>query len=464
MVISTDRESPFFITRQSANILEDMSRLVQDAGSICLVYGREGVGKTTLLHHFLVRRQGHRKFRFLSLTADGQCVARFQDVSDDVCPFTLSTLNELARDELLVIDDFHFASSHDKQQLLAYWGADARAKNQNLVICGDDSVITELHNLPIKISTRINSVALAPLNVDESLYYLSSRLFNNSGQGIVVSRHQRKQVKRAAGRFLQLDQLIEQFRNQIACVDMERVDPSGRHYWAYLVVLLAVFGIGLVQWQAGSIEQSSAKSGVPVRIESPPPASFGQAISRGDAEQDKVPNLVPESAAETAVDLRAQDSSAPIHKTGAPEPSPVSQKVSAAVSPQAQQPEQMQTTADEKPVRFPLLKSRMLATSEWLQSRSAVTASIQIMTLASGPDPEAALAHYLAMLRDRGIDTNRVYVYLTQRKGVDRYGVLFGEFEDRGTAFAAIDGLPAVLKVNGPIPRTVRGLRQEIGG
>ena len=46
----------YFLTRQSANVMEDLNRLVSKGGSVTVLYGQNGVGKSRLLKQFILTR------------------------------------------------------------------------------------------------------------------------------------------------------------------------------------------------------------------------------------------------------------------------------------------------------------------------------------------------------------------------------------------------------------------------
>ena len=52
MSISTTEGKRFFLTRQVANIMEDLNRLASVPGSISLLYGPRGAGKSRLIRQF----------------------------------------------------------------------------------------------------------------------------------------------------------------------------------------------------------------------------------------------------------------------------------------------------------------------------------------------------------------------------------------------------------------------------
>jgi septal ring-binding cell division protein DamX len=60
------------------------------------------------------------------------------------------------------------------------------------------------------------------------------------------------------------------------------------------------------------------------------------------------------------------------------------------------------------------------------------------------------------------IEINKIFVYRTVARQKPSLTVLYGSFDNRRAALEALDKLPASLKTNQPILRTVQGIRAEI--
>ena len=104
-----------------------------------------------------------------------------------------------------------------------------------------------------------------------------------------------------------------------------------------------------------------------------------------------------------------------------------------------------------------LLESRLGATQDWLMGASRSTISIQLM---GTNDPEQLKDLLNAM--GKVIEINKVFVYRTMARQKPSMTVLYGSFDSRRAALGALDKLPASLRANRPILRTVQGIRTEI--
>jgi MSHA biogenesis protein MshM len=104
-----------------------------------------------------------------------------------------------------------------------------------------------------------------------------------------------------------------------------------------------------------------------------------------------------------------------------------------------------------------LLEERLAATHAWLQREPQSTFSIQLLGTS---DPEQ-LTDLLKSIRNV-IEINKVFVYRTTARQRPSLTVLYGSFTSSREAREALDKLPASLKKNQPILRTVQGVRAEI--
>ncbi len=101
--------------------------------------------------------------------------------------------------------------------------------------------------------------------------------------------------------------------------------------------------------------------------------------------------------------------------------------------------------------------ARIAATQSWLAQQDKTTYSIQLL----GADNPRQLEHHLNVI-SKLVEINDVFVYRTVAKQKPSLTVLYGTFNDRRAALDALAKLPAPLKANNPILRTVQGIRAEI--
>ena len=154
----------------------------------------------------------------------------------------------------------------------------------------------------------------------------------------------------------------------------------------------------------------------------------------------------------------------PVSPNGAADESPVRQTAravtkEAATSASPSSPPIAGMNAGSARVAAPqtLLQQRLQATSAGLEGAPAQQVSIQLLTV--NADGRTDIDRYLRQSAG-GVEGGQLFVYQVASSG--RVGVLYGSFESRTAARAALDTLPASLRANGPILRTVGGIRAEL--
>jgi septal ring-binding cell division protein DamX len=104
-----------------------------------------------------------------------------------------------------------------------------------------------------------------------------------------------------------------------------------------------------------------------------------------------------------------------------------------------------------------LLDARLAATETWLASQPADTFTIQL----TGSDSTSMLKRYLADL-GRSMQTSQIFVFRTRASGRPSMTVTYGSFPGRKVAMEALQALPADLKRDNPLLRSVKGIRAEV--
>lgn len=104
-----------------------------------------------------------------------------------------------------------------------------------------------------------------------------------------------------------------------------------------------------------------------------------------------------------------------------------------------------------------LLGTRLAATESWLASQPPDTFTIQL----TGSDSTPMLKRYLTDL-GRSVATDQMFVFRTRVGGKPSMTVTYGSFPNRKAATEALQILPANLKHNNPLLRSVKGIRAEI--
>ena len=161
-----------------------------------------------------------------------------------------------------------------------------------------------------------------------------------------------------------------------------------------------------------------------------------------------------EPAAEVAA---AATATTPSDPSIAPAAAPAEVTAAAAPIAAAEKPAATETAAIERGDKVDLLEARIAATREWLASEPQTTYSIQLL----GTDNPQQLKQHLNIIV-KSLEMNKLFVYPTIAKQKPSLTVLYGSFDGRRAAQEALNKLPAYLKSNRPILRTVQGVNAEI--
>lgn len=104
-----------------------------------------------------------------------------------------------------------------------------------------------------------------------------------------------------------------------------------------------------------------------------------------------------------------------------------------------------------------LFEQRLSQTEQWLRTKSPDTITLQLMTSANVSqaikDLES-LSHH--------IEVDNLYLYRKQQEGKQLVVFLYGAYDQRTAALAALQALPSALKINRPQLRTVLGINNEL--
>ncbi len=452
-------QDPFFLTRQSANIMEELLRRLKLAGSISLVYGARGTGKSHLLDHFLQTRLQADEVILVRFTRQQSCFVTTTEgeslLSNDlVFSQVLSGLNE---NLILVIDQFELARPELQQIVLKFWANEAEQKKLKLVIGTQQGNLPDLLEQSKRFQLQIDSVELTALKVDEQIEYLRSFCCPALRQKVEIPSELKKQLKLTNGLFSQLAAFRFQHETDILCQDnplSTRSNISKTFFYALSGLLIVSFTVIAVFQNINTDEFQTQDLITELKVVVP-------LKNQPEKPESKVVEILPAPA-----------------PAPEPEPEPEFVKVnddddrSLLIS----QP-RIQHIVEEKQVEeisipeapnpqpgFVFFQQRLQATKLWLSSAELKTASIQLMTVISDNNPQKSINIYLKKLQSKQIDLEMIKIFPLTKGGRQMYSVLYGEYADLNTAYLEIKRLPNILKANKPIPRTVKGINIEISG
>jgi hypothetical protein len=153
-------------------------------------------------------------------------------------------------------------------------------------------------------------------------------------------------------------------------------------------------------------------------------------------------------AADTQDEIQVQDATASVDELRSTEPAP-SQAAIAVVLPSIQSP----------PGR---LLQDLQTSLEWIISRDNRVGTLQIMLLRQNRFDDRVYYEYLDRLSEQGVDISQVRIFATYTGDHKVFSVVYGEYQNRRAANAAMTDLPPILQDAAPIGRSVGGLMEEI--
>jgi len=482
----------FFLTRQTANLMEDFVREIGETSSLFLLYGDKSVGKSWLLRELTAKRFAQNKFHWIDFKVD---VARTNSKKSRAKPdqgrdaSDVSKLMEKAREgQLIIADHFELATNKARHALFQSWATDGKDKKLNMIIAASTDSFNEVRQLAQQHQLEVKSFQLLPYHTAEIEAFLGFYLFpENPLKNLSIPAEVSKQITNCKGVIGQVAEVAVQQRNRITQQLESETRSNGKLVVAVVLSLLllitVVYGylkptgqkeIALDRQSEMSEAAASEKEQV-VAIE---PEIVGPTSSNDLAEsiidtplnQEPVQHEVIAEPSETLqpanpVEVESPDLSAP--ETDA---EPGQQSVPAAV----EQTEQVAEENQVKGVEDSLLEStgkysvrfqqELENTLNWIRDIDKNRSTIQIMTLGFGDFTDGAYYEYLEELKTLEIDISLIKIYQTRHNGSVIFGVIYGEYDDRIEAVEQILQLPEKLKANRPIPRTMGGIWNDING
>ena len=139
-------------------------------------------------------------------------------------------------------------------------------------------------------------------------------------------------------------------------------------------------------------------------------------------------------------------------------PSPKPPAANAAQPPPSPNAAIEKVTASPPQATSDILEARIAATIPWLTQQKPDALAIQLI----GSNNPEMLKTYLNDIRQL-IEIDHVFVYRTLARGKPSFTIIYGNFASKREAAEALANLPAKIKQNRPILRTVKGIRAELG-
>ncbi len=510
---------PFFLTRQSANLMEDFVHETKSGPALFLLYGDPGVGKTRLLQELKLTRLADARVHWVNLASEDQGTTP-GDRSAKV-----ERLFEDAKDgDIVIADHFEAALKKTRHQLFVSWSSQGVDKRMGLIIASSSDGFNELRQLSAQYQVRVQSYQLMPLGSEEVEAFLGFYLFPEHPIGkLSMPSPLRKRVAAARGVIGELIKIAESDGSHISTrplTDNESIRQGSRVIVSVLILFALAVGIGWYLFDRPDTlprPDLLVESGPPVPVDEAPdpvgepaiePAPGAAEAPRAPAEPvaDTVSVDAPDPVAtEVNAEAEADDPTAggesdmPVAggasdetavepaEPGAPvvddDPEIVAAAASAVAAADSQSAPENEPGNTPDPTAEPAVEVASVTPSvstdapqtgaqrllrdlqrslDWIYDRDATIGTIQILLLSYDNFDVDGYYDYVGKLESEQVDISKVRIFKTLTGDKVFYSVLYGEYATRAAALDAIAGLPRVLRKSGPIPRSVGGVWEEI--
>ncbi|MCP4333257.1 MAG: hypothetical protein GY785_11425 [Gammaproteobacteria bacterium] len=506
--------SPFFLTRQTANLMEDFVRELKADASLFLLYGESGVGKTRLLKELKRTRLTDSKIHWIDLKTGGSGDGSLVDSSSMV----EDTFARAQPGDIIIADHFEMALQKTRHQLFLSWSADGPDKQVNLIVSSNDQLFEEIQELAKQYQIRAQSFQLMALKPEEAAAFLGFYLFPDRPIGkLSIPAILQEQLTAAQGAIGKIVEIVERTGDQITIApldDVETLRKDSKNMVGILIGVAFVIGMGwyflssqsrnddmpVTASDVAAPQETTAMLERIVRDESTiVPATSQPVVDGAEPGDTVVSDIVDEADAspeEASVEPAAVE--APVNDE-APvvieEPSEDSVELMSEAGtasgedavlvdesslhlteePTAVEADEVlmetntgetEATAPEVAPLPPTGTSRfadeLQASLDWINRSDKKVGTIQIMMLSYDKFDDQAYYDYVDYLATRRVDTSALKTFMTYTGGRKVYSVVYGEYESWRAARDAIAGLPTVLRDTSPIPRSAGGLLKEI--
>jgi len=454
--------SEYFLTRQTANLLEDFVREISLASSLFLLYGDTGVGKTRLLNQLATKRLADYNCHNIDFAQNNQSDMAnvFEQVARDAKP-----------GDVIMVDHFEAASNRAQDQIFKSWLTDGRDKKLNIIIAAISTSFNAFRQLAQQYQVEARSFQLMPCSTAEVESYLHFRLYPDEALGeLNIPSALRTQIRSSNGVIASLNKIIERDGDSISLgITQERRSRSPVFLViGLLTIILAVAGyfyfqqikpepspgkasdaeLAKVDEAESPSEEKQLTNGVEIAVELTSTQNLEEGGSVENTDAVKMSEVEGNQTQESHTETGEQITTNPIDTTE-----------------ENSNTESVATTLDAEVMEQPRgdwFQNKLRNTLDWIRQGDQQRATIQLMSIGFDSFNESAFQAYLNKLTTAGIDINQVRVFKTRAAGQEIYSIIYGEFDNRQEANQQIQSLPEALGADSPIPRSAGSIAREI--
>jgi septal ring-binding cell division protein DamX len=498
-------EEQFFLTRQTANLMEDFVREIEDTSSLFLLYGDKSVGKSWLLRELTSRRFKPGKFHWLDFkNSNASSVVKAEATissSAQGAPDISNLMEKVGEGELIIVDHFELASNKAQHALFQSWATDGKDKKLNLIIAANSESFNEVRQLAQQNHIEIKSFQLLPSSREEVEAFISFLLFpDNPLKPLSFTSEVSRQIKNCNGVIGNVARVAAQQQDLIT----QKTEPKPQRKNGLVVGL--VLGLLVIMVLAYWILKPAVQQKL---VDNTPPDTSGIALPENElvaTNSTKIDEL-PDSNATDELIVSGPAIPEPVEQEGSieqsgplPTDNPISdeqpgtdtadmvqlsqkptetddnpvQGLPASIEAEVEQTDQLVSDAPVKGYDALLLESAnrhsssfqqdLKNTLNWLMQIDKDRATIQIMSLGLSEFTDDNYYKSLDKMKKQGVDVSLIKIYPTRIKDRVLYGVIYGDYDNREEAREQIQQLPEGVKSNSPVTRTMNGIWKDIIG
>jgi hypothetical protein len=292
---------PFFLTRQTANLMEDFARELKVGASLFLLYGDNGTGKTRLLRELSEKRLSSARIHWIDLNAESPDEKNQQLGSAEVEAF----FDAANSGDIIIVDHFESALKKTRHQLFLSWSTEGVDKKLSMIIASSSEGFNEFRQLSQHYQVSVQSFELMPFNPDEVEAFLGFYLFPDHPIGkLSIPSDLHKQLVATDGAVGPIIKIAERDGAQIGSspmTDTESIRKGSRILVTILILFAITAGVG---WYFLSSQSAPLEAVPAVASEAEPVATFEPVV---EAPVQEEPHAEPE--AETVAELEPATSS-----------------------------------------------------------------------------------------------------------------------------------------------------------
>jgi len=466
----------FFLTRQTANLLEDFTREIDKGSSLFLLYGIRSVGKSRLLRELTNRGIPGRKFCWIDFKTENEDSSIQNELSDDDADGLASDIQGLmevaGERDIVIVDHFELASNKAKHQLFHSWTTEGIDKKINLIVIATTGSFDDLREFTLNFKVQVKSFELMPCSMAEVEAFLAFYLFpKNPLSTLSIPADIEKQLRSCNGILSEVVEVANQQGKQVSIKPDSDPELKNRAPLAIgtLLVILIALGISYPYWAQGVIDDENLPPITEKTITIISDNEDVVAINYSDSGQSNPVVEARESTTSPQIveqKQEGQSASEPLEQAIANNVS--KEKLPLEVEPTRLEPPSAKADGSEELVVYNAKQqlSRFQRDLDnalyWIEGQDKKKATIQVMTISSWNFDANAYYSYLETLVSKNIDVSKFRVYQTSIDDSVVFGVIYGVYTSLREANQVIQQLPETLKARAPVPRTFGGIWNEI--